>query len=478
MKKIVLLAFVFVFLSPAVFVGFTRPAVAQETIYIRADGSVEGTDKIHHDGNVYTLTDNIVNQSIVVKRDNIVVDGAGYTLQGAGDPTFKGIDLTGRSHVTIKNIEIKAFGEGIWLSESPNNNISGNNIASNDHGIWLGWSSNNAIFGNNITNNVDRGIMLEFDSNYNSISRNTITNNGYGIQLFISSNNNSISGNDITNNFYGILLREASYNSISGNSIIDSRFGIWLENSSSYNSISGNTITNNYQGVWFRESPYNKIYCNNFIDNTVQVIFPVPINTWDDGYPSGGNYWSNYAGVDSHSGAHQNETGRDGIGDTAHNIYPNNTDNYPLMGMFRDFSATSEYHVQTICNSSISDFQFNGTAISFNVSGENGTAGFCRICVPTALMNGTYKVFVNSAEIPHTLLPCSNSIYSYLYFTYNHSTQEVTITTEFTLEEEEGVVPFWMQWWFWTIIIAGIAVLAAAVYFLKKRKPPTQTAPV
>jgi len=178
-----------------------------------------------------------------------------------------------------------------------------------------------------------------------------------------------------------------------------------------------------------------------------------------------------------YSGAYQSETGRDGIGDTAHNIYANNTDNYPLVGMFRDFNATSEHHVQTISNSSISDFQFNGTAISFNVSGENGTTGFCRISIPTALMNGTYKVFVNSTEVTYNLLPCSTSTYSYLYFTYNHSTQEVIITIEFPPEEEEEMAPFWMQWWFWTIIIAGIAVLAVAVHLFKKRKPPTPTAP-
>jgi len=101
------------------------------------------------------------------------------------------------------------------------------------------------------------------------------------------------------------------------------------------------------------------------------------------------------------------------------------------MGMFSDFKATSEHHVQTICNSSISDFQFNGTAISFNVTGETDTIGFCRICVPRALMNETYQVFVNGTEVQCNLLPCSNTTHSYLYLTYNLSTQEVIIIPEF-----------------------------------------------
>jgi hypothetical protein len=55
---------------------------AQTTIYIKGDGNVEGTDKIQREGIAYTFIDNIVNQSIIVERDNIVVDGANYTLEG------------------------------------------------------------------------------------------------------------------------------------------------------------------------------------------------------------------------------------------------------------------------------------------------------------------------------------------------------------------------------------------------------------
>ena len=82
-------------------------------------------------------------------------------------------------------------------------------------------------------------------------------------------------------------------------------------------------------------------------------------------------------------------------------------------------------------HSKISDFQFNGTAISFNVSGENKTTGFCRICIPKALMNDTYKVFVNGTEVEYDILSCSNATHSYLYFAYNHSTQKVTLIPEF-----------------------------------------------
>jgi hypothetical protein len=52
---------------------------------------------------------------------------------------------------------------------------------------------------------------------------------------------------------------------------------------------------------------------------------------WDDGYPYGGNYWSQYSGVDTKSGANQNQPGADGIGDSPYDVYFSDTDEYPLM---------------------------------------------------------------------------------------------------------------------------------------------------
>ena len=196
-----------------------QPAKAASTIYIRADGSVDpDTAPISSVDNVtYTFTDNIYDE-IVVERDNIVVDGAGYTLQGTGlSLDSKGISLSGRSNVTIKNTEIGAFYDGIYLEDSYGNSISGNNITNNDYGIYL------------------------------------------------------------------------------------------------------------------RDSLCNVVYHNSFIDNTFQTYVYSSNSKWDDGYPSGGNCWSDYSGVDLYSGPYQNVTGSDGIGDTPYIIDSDNQDNYPFM---------------------------------------------------------------------------------------------------------------------------------------------------
>ena len=205
-----------------------EPVKASGTIYIKADGSVDpSTAPISRlDNVIYTFTDNITD-SIVVEIDNIVVDGAGYTLQGThphppGGET--GINVTERNNVTIKNLEIKAFKFGIYLWHSEGHSIMGNNITANTYdGISLDGSSYCSISGNTITNN-NNGILFD-TSSYNTISENTITNSDSGIWLEASSYN-AISGNIITNTtFEGIYLSDSSNCSISGNHITKQRRG-------------------------------------------------------------------------------------------------------------------------------------------------------------------------------------------------------------------------------------------------------------
>ncbi len=391
------------------------------------NNSISGNTFINDGLTVYGSYENVVDDNWVNGKSLVYLeDVSDRIIEDAGQ-----VILVNCSHITVRNSRLSNTTTGVQLLQTKNTEISGNNITANsDVGILLYESSNNNIFGNYIANNDE------------------------GIQLYESSNNNSISGNNITANIWdGIQLHESSNNNIFSNNITASnQSSIRLYQSSSNNSIFRNYIANNDEAIQiFWPSVDNAIYHNNFIENVLSTT--TYGDFWDVGYPSGGNYWSNYEGADLYSGEGQNETGRDGIGDTRYG-----QDNYPLMGMFSEFNATSEHHVQTICNSSISDFQYNGTALSFNVTGEDYTEGFCRICTPTTLMNEAFRVFVNGTEIlpPPEPLTCSNSTHIFIYFTYSHSKQEVIIIPEFP---SLLILPLFMT-----------TTLLAATVYKRKRK--------
>ena len=445
-----------------------RSSSTATTVYINSDGSVSPSNApISSVDNVtYTFTGNLsypTYNGIVVERNNILIDGNGYTVQGLTvyySNTIIGLSLMGVSNVTIEDANVEGFQFGISLvyssnntisgnnatansiygiylcSSSNNNTVSGNNITTNGLGIDVGnFSNNNVISGNKITANSDAGIDLDLYCSNNIVSWNNVTANGNGIDLSESSNN-TVSGNNVNNtvSVEGIDFFDSSNNTVSGNDVTGNYRGIYLLYNSNNNIISGNNVTANIYGIiLIQDSSNNAIYHNNFVGNLAQASVDSTSvgNAWDNGYPCGGNYWSDYNGTDLYSGPYQNVTGSDGIGDTPYVIDANNTDDYPLMGMFSDFSVAQGVDVQVMSNSTVSDFQFNGTAILFNVSGVNGTTGFCNVHVPTSLLNGTLSVFVNGTQVQYSLLPSSNSTQTYLYFTYGHSTEQVAILREF-----------------------------------------------
>lgn len=94
------------------------------------------------------------------------------------------------------------------------------------------------------------------------------------------------------------------------------------------NVVSSCTIQSNKVGVLFAYSALNNLlYHNNFLDNFDQAI-DYGSNIWDNGYPSGGNYWSNYIDADLFSGSNQDEPGSDGIWDHPYTIGV--VDRYPF----------------------------------------------------------------------------------------------------------------------------------------------------
>ena len=147
------------------FLAAFSPIHGTGIIFILADGSIEGTNKIYRNGSIYTFSGDIEDSyGIIVNASNIIIDGNGHTLKSVprilpvGSWDF-GIELSNVSscNVTIRNLKILDFNIGIY-SWTANNTVEDNIIMGCNMAIFLA-ESPNTVIGNHIENNI-QGIFL------------------------------------------------------------------------------------------------------------------------------------------------------------------------------------------------------------------------------------------------------------------------------------------------------------------------------
>lgn len=265
----------------------------------------------------------IINKTLMLAGEN----RAGVAIDG--NETGRVISVFA-DNCTITGFTVRGGGFTPWGSDS---------------GIYMA-SSNNLVTKDNLINNKDWAVWLENSSSNNTVSNNLIANNWRGIYLNHSAAN-TIAGNNITDANQGICFESSSFNVVWNNYMSEGATGIAVYDSSLNNSVTCNTFSDNSMGVDVGgqsavDCPSNNtFYHNNFIGNYEDIRFLTffGTNSWENGYPSGGNYWTDYNGTDLKSGPYQNETGSDGIGDKPYIIAGNATDNYPLMHSFVPLSG-------------------------------------------------------------------------------------------------------------------------------------------
>lgn len=325
--------------------------------------------------------------------DNSLDSGSVYiegdTILHWNTHTIEGNHYNGRPIYYYKNnsdtVTVPSDAGQVILANCSNFTIQNLNISGVRTAIQLGFSS-----GNNITGNT--------------IIDNTGSWTGSGIELNNSSNNH-IAGNSITNNesyhSNGIYLHFFSdSNSIFGNTIVANSMGIYVENSCSYNIISDNTVTDNGTGIALvHEAGHtckdNMVYHNNLINNGLNadaVEQEVDANIWDDGYSSGGNYWSDF----DEPGEGAYDKNGDGIVDSAYNISGiYNRDRYPLMNPWDGTPSTPP------CGDATGDGNMNSADIVWliNYLFVGGPQPWPALCVGD--VNGDENV--NSSDIVYLI---------------------------------------------------------------------------
>lgn len=380
-----------------------------------------GIHLVHSNKN--TLSNNVGPLSFSFSNNNVLINNvanygtwAGIYLSSsnsnildsntANSNKYYGIYLeSSHENVLINNNTSKNLW-GIAFYSSNNNTLEGNIVSFNDPwGIMLSHSLNTTLISNTIFDNlwnfaVYGGLLSEFihnidtsnkindkpiqyligqenviiDSSWDigylgvvnstniTIKDLTLSNNGQGI-LFTFSNNSEIKSINVSDTRDGILLiNEASNNNLINNDTSNNIWGIPIVNSSDNNTLINNNISNNNSGIDLTSSSNNKIYHNNFINNVSQAcIYKEANNFFDSGYPDGGNYWSDYTGVDLYKGFEQDQVGSDGIGDTPY-TFTGGEDKYPFVEesgweapppALPDFSISEIKPVQVVWDSDI-----------------------------------------------------------------------------------------------------------------------------
>lgn len=353
--------------------------------------------------------------NITVKNLNISGSGQGLFFAYTNDSRVVDNNFTGNE-------------VGISTSNSFNNNISGNLITGGPYGVWLFWSPNATLSENTLNctynfyievrrldefldsidvSNVAYGKPVYYFTNQENL---VITPEAYpsiGFLAFVNCSNISVSNVSLSHNSIGLILAFTNNSRVTRTVMETNEVGMRLlwgfnntisENEmttddralgetggfaiyrSSLNTLCQNCITSKTIGIFIYGSSNNKILGNSLLNNDGPVVVSSvenSVDTWDDGYPSGGNYWSDYNGTDRYGGLYQNETGRDGVGDTPYVINANNIDHYPLMGPWtKTGENVTVIHGCGVCLT-FSNVTSNGiTTVDESQIGPNSPLGF------------------------------------------------------------------------------------------------------
>jgi parallel beta-helix repeat protein len=247
------------------------------------------------------------------------ISGGGVTIYSSSDTTIRngtrcGVGMSWSDGCTVDGV---TESPGFSASQSTDILVSNSSFVPNGEsdymqvGIYLGAASR-CLISNCSIQGFDRGIEIQRCSEVRVLGNRLQENNELGIMLGDSDDCLFDHNQFIANEVSGLDLLDFSDNV----------------------TVTWNSFVGNNYGIYFSYETDSRVHHNDFIGNSANAYtaIVVPSNLWDDGYPSGGNYWSDYTGEDLNSGPAQDVPGSDGVGDSAYLVRGGGyQDRYPFM---------------------------------------------------------------------------------------------------------------------------------------------------
>lgn len=338
-----------------------------------------------------------------------------------------GIHVEGSSNIRIHNNTVDvAIGLTKAIKLSSSDNVVTNNTIYYwaSLGIFVSLSNNNLIANNTVSGRGD-GIRIVFISENNYVANNTLVGNRAGIYMGNGADNNTIVDNTILDSeHYGICLHESEFNTFGNNTISGTgKDGFYL-NGASQNEILNNTVSSSIRnivldasannslignmlrdaefGIYSKSSADNYIHHNTFLNNINQSFDDGDRNRWNDSYPNGGNYWSDFSPTcsDLYGGPTTPQTSGlpDGICDVQYDIDADSVDYYPLKttpedvqppqieNVFIDGSPSTTFGLSSFPPTILLEASVNDSPTGDStISSANYTEGFANWATSTAM---------------------------------------------------------------------------------------------
>ncbi len=226
-------------------------------IVIRADGSVNPSSvPMVIEGNVYRLTGDVF-AGIAVFRNGTVLDGDGYRVYGPYYGT--GVVIENVTGVTVKDLTLNYFQNGIYLENSNDTKLEGNILGNCGIRVTAG-SFGAQIVGNNVTGDIridfgrDDVILRNYASSIsvswstnvtiedNKVADAILTNarlnaGNYSEGIYVDNcNDTAIVGNTVERKNVGLDIWESANVTVRGNSLRGNQVGfkLWGSNIERY----------------------------------------------------------------------------------------------------------------------------------------------------------------------------------------------------------------------------------------------------